>query len=387
MDFERSVNSPALEHKAFLWLLVAVSAAFAWILWPFYGAVFWGAVLAIIFAPVYRRLLVRFNGRRTLAALATLSIILLMVILPMTLLGLALMQEVSATYDMLRSGELNPALYFERLLQTLPSWATQWLERFGLADLDGLQRKLSANLTQGSQAVAKQALSLGQNTFEWLVSFVVTLYLAFFLLRDGAAVSQRIRDAVPLERVHKRMLLHKFTTVIRATVKGNVVVAVVQGALGGVAFWYLNVHGALLWAVMMAFLSLLPAVGAALVWLPVAVWFLVSGEVWQGLGLIAWGMLVIGLVDNVLRPILVGKDTKMPDYVVLVSTIGGMAIFGINGFVIGPVIAAMFMAAWDIFTHARLADALPAGSAAPAPLPAPVDDSGAVVVRPTGSAH
>ena len=96
---------------------------------------------------------------------------------------------------------------------------------------------MSASLTQGGQAVAKQALNLGQNTFDWLVSFVVTLYLAFFLLRDGAALSPRIRDAVPLERVHKRMLLHKFTTVIRATVKGNVLVAIVQGALGGVAFW------------------------------------------------------------------------------------------------------------------------------------------------------
>ena len=106
----------------------------------------------------------------------------------------------------------------------------------------------------------------------------------------------------------------------------------------------------------MAFLSLLPAVGAALVWIPVAIYFLATGAIWQGILLIAFGVLVIGLVDNILRPVLVGKDTKMPDYVVLVSTIGGMSLFGLNGFVIGPVVAAMFMAAWDIFAKARQAE-------------------------------
>jgi predicted PurR-regulated permease PerM len=363
MDSEPPLDTPALERKTFLWLLVAVSAAFAWILWPFYGAVFWGAALAILFAPVYRRLLARMNGRRTPAALATLALILLIVILPLTLLALAVMQEVSTLYEMLRSGEIDPAHYFERLLHSLPSWATHWLERLGIADLGALQRKLAANLSQGSQAVAKQALSIGQNTFDWLVSFAVTLYLAFFLVRDGAQLVRHIRDAVPLDAAYKRTLARKFTTVIRATVKGNVLVAAVQGALGGVAFWFLDVHAALLWAVLMAFLSLLPAVGAALVWLPVAVWFLVSGDVWQGVGLIAWGVLVIGLIDNVLRPVLVGKDTRMPDYVVLVSTIGGMAIFGINGFVIGPVIAAMFISAWDIFATERAADEAAADAA------------------------
>jgi predicted PurR-regulated permease PerM len=115
-------------------------------------------------------------------------------------------------------------------------------------------------------------------------------------------------------------------------------------------FWILGIQGALLWGVLMAFLSLLPAVGAALIWAPVAIYFLLTGAVWQGITLIAFGVLVIGLVDNILRPILVGKDTKMPDYVVLFSTLGGIALFGLNGFVIGPVIAALFIAAWNLFS-------------------------------------
>jgi len=141
--------------------------------------------------------------------------------------------------------------------------------------------------------------------------------------------------------------------VIRATVKGNLLVAAIQGALGGVAFWFLGVSAALLWAVLMAFLSLLPAVGAGLVWVPVAIYLFMTGVVWQSLALVAWGVLVIGLVDNVLRPLLVGKDTGMPDYVVMITTLGGMAVFGINGFVVGPAIAAMFFAVWHIYGVAR----------------------------------
>ena len=126
--------------------------------------------------------------------------------------------------------------------------------------------------------------------------------------------------------------------------------AAIQGALGGLAFWFLGLKGALLWAVVMAFLSLLPAFGAALVWLPVAIYFFLTGAIWQGVALLAWGVLVIGLIDNLLRPILVGKDTQMPDYVVMISTLGGMAVFGINGFVLGPLIAAMFIAVWHLHT-------------------------------------
>ena len=199
-----------------------------------------------------------------------------------------------------------------------------------------------------SQFIATQALSIGQNSFEFIASLFIALYLAFYMIRDGKSVARTVRRAIPLAPEHKRELLGKFATVIRATVKGNLLVAAIQGALGGIAFWFLGVGGALLCAVLMAFLSLLPAVGAGLVWLPVAVYFLVTGTVWKGFALIAWGVLVIGLVDNLLRPILVGKDTQMPDYVVLISTLGGMAVFGLNGFVVGPAIAAMFIAVWHI---------------------------------------
>lgn len=353
MNFKHFATSPTLENNAFLALLIAVSAAFFWILLPFGGAVFWGAVIAIVFMPVYGWLLRRWKNRRTLAALATVFVVVLMVVLPLILLTGTLVKEGAAFYQRVQSGEVNFARYFEQVVAVMPGWAHELLAHFGLTDYSELQARISELLGRGSQAIATYAYSMGQNALDFVIGFFVMLYLAFFLLRDGASLTHRIRTSVPLAPEHRRRLAEKFITVVRATVKGNILVAATQGALGGLAFWFLGIKGALLWAVLMGFLSLLPAIGAGLIWLPVAVYFIVSGEIWSGVGLIAYGVLVIGLVDNVLRPLLVGKDTQMPDYLVLISTIGGMAIFGINGFVIGPAIAAMFMAVWDLFAAAR----------------------------------
>ena len=338
------------EDKIFLLLIVAVSVAFAWVLSPFYGAVLWAIVLAILFAPLYRFLLASMQQRNSVAALATVLIIILIVILPLALLAASLVQEASNFYESIRSGELNIGRYFQQVISVLPPWIEQLGDRFGLTNVEEIQAKLSAGILTSGQFIAAQALNIGQNTFDFVVSLFVMIYLLFFLLRDGDTLAKRIKDAVPLRADQKTALFTRFTIVIRATVKGDLVVAVLQGALGGMIFWLLGVRAPLLWAVLMAFLSLLPAVGSALVWLPVAIYFLATGAAWQGVVLIAYGVLVIGLVDNILRPRLVGKDTKMPDYVVLLSTLGGLAIFGINGFVLGPVVAAMFIAAWDIFT-------------------------------------
>lgn len=343
----------SVEQNAFLAMIVAISLAFAWILWPFYGAVLWGTIIAVLFAPLYRRLVRLLGGRRNLAAFVTVFIIVTILILPVTLIAASLAQEAIGFYEKVESGEIDFGRFFRQVRAVLPGWATDLLDHFGVASLEALQEKLSAGLVTGSQYIATQALDIGQSTFDFVVNLFVMLYLLFFLLRDEAALSRRIRDAIPLLAEHKQDFLSKFTIVIRATVKGDLLVALLQGTLGGLIFWFLGISAPLLWGVVMAFFSLLPAIGAGLIWAPVAIYLLASGAVWQGAVLVAFGALVIGLVDNFLRPILVGKDTKLPDYVVLISTLGGISTFGLNGFVVGPVIAAMFMAAWDIFTTSR----------------------------------
>jgi predicted PurR-regulated permease PerM len=345
------MNTPRLQRTVFLLLLTGITAAFLWILTPFFGAVFWAMALALLFNPVFQWMRHRMNGRATLAALVTLLVVLVIVIMPLLLIASTLVADISIFMQRVRAGEIDFRGYFQQVVNAIPPWATVWLDRLGFGNLESIWDKVSAGLLQGGQMLGTRVLEIGQNTFQFLVNVGVTLYLLFFLLRDGVPLARTLRDSVPLAPQHTRYLLHKFTTVVRATVKGNVVVAIVQGFLGGLALWALGIGGAVFWGVVMAFLSLLPAVGAALVWAPVAIYLAATGQLWQAAALTAWGVVAIGLSDNVLRPLLVGKDTKLPDYVVLITTLGGMSLFGINGFVIGPTIAAMFMAFWALFTR------------------------------------
>jgi len=354
----------ALQDKSLLVLVLIVSLAFAWIMWPFYGAILWAVILALVFAPAHRRLLNAMPERPNLAALVTLLIIVAIVLLPLALTAASLVNEATALYERVQSGQINLGGILQRFLDALPGWASNILSRLGVTDVGDIQRTLTAILKEGSQFFATQAVVVGQGTANFIISLFVMLYLLFFLLRDGASLSRRVKDAVPLRPEPKRALFEKFAVVVRAMVKGTILVAIIQGALGGLIFWILGLHAPVLWGVVMAFLALLPAVGAAVVWGPVALYLLVTGSLLKGVILIAFGAGVIGLVDNFLRPYLVGKDTKMPDYIVLLSTLGGIAIFGLNGFVIGPLIAAMFIAVWDIAssTTARTAEKTPEAS-------------------------
>jgi predicted PurR-regulated permease PerM len=171
------------------------------------------------------------------------------------------------------------------------------------------------------------------------------------LLRDGSQLFATLIRVLPLGDGRKRQLLAKFADVSLATIKGTLVVGIVQGAIGAILFWALGIPAPVFWGSLMAVFSVLPAVGPGLIWLPAAVILLGMGQIVKGIVLIAAGVLVIGLVDNVLRPVLVGRDTQMPDYLVLLATLGGLAIFGVSGFVIGPVIAAFFLVVWDMFAQ------------------------------------
>ena len=333
----------------FMGFLTLVTLAFLAILLPFYSALMWAVILAMLFAPVQRALMRRMPRRANTATLVTLSAVILMVIIPVIGLTMSLVNQGAQIYGRIRSGELNFGAYLGKIIEAMPGWLHRMLDAQGLLDLPSIQQRLAESSSEIGQFLASQAVNIGQNTVHILASTGVLLYVLFFLLRDGGQLAAMFYRAIPLEDEPKNHLLGKFAAVIKATVKGNVAVAIVQGALGGIILWALGIQGVILWSVVMAFLSLLPAVGSGLIWGPIALYFLATGATWQGVVLLAYGVGVIGMVDNVLRPVLVGKNTKMPDYVVLVSTIGGMSLFGLNGFVIGPMIAALFMAAWDLY--------------------------------------
>ena len=197
-----------------------------------------------------------------------------------------------------------------------------------------------------------------------MLSFGVGLYVTYFLLRDGERIGGAIKRALPLAPVVVERLADKFVAVVRATIKGSGVVALVQGALGAATFAIVGLPAALLWGLLMAVAALLPAIGPAIVWAPVAVYLLATGAIWQAVVVLASGIVVIGLADNLLRPMLVGRDTGIPDWLVLVTTLGGIDLFGLSGLVVGPLAGALFITGWQIFTEQRLA-ASPSSEDAP----------------------
>ena len=287
------------------------------------------------------------GDRPNIIALLTLLLCLVIVIIPVLALITSLVAEGVTLYQKIQNGELKPGEYIDQVVNSFPAIEAFFAE-FGINFTD-VRDKVVSVFVGGSQLLAKQALGFGQNTFQFFLGLALMAYLAFFLLRDGSKLIELMIKALPLGDERERLLFSKFAEVTRATVKGNLLIAIIQGALGGFIFWVLNIQGALLWGVVMAIVSLLPAVGAALVWVPAAIYLAATGDTVSAVILTAFGTIVIGLSDNLLRPVLVGRDTKLPDYIVLLSTLGGLAMFGINGFVMGPLVAALFMSFWGIF--------------------------------------
>lgn len=341
------------EDRFFLALVAGVTIALLLLLEPFFGAIIWAIIAALLFGPANSRLIREMGGRRNTATSITLLMIMLLVVAPAILLGSLMLREITAIYQRLEAGHFDPRQMVLDLQSRLPPSVVDLLDRLGLSDLGSLQERLAGTVTTGMSALAGRAIDISQSVFGFLIALGVMLYLSFFLLRDGNKIAGKLETAIPLQPELRRSLLDKIATVIRATIKGSLVVAVVQGLIGGIVFWALGINAAVLWGTAMGFLSLLPAVGTGLVWVPVAIYLLVTGAVWKGVVLIFCGVFVIGLVDNLLRPILVGRDTRMPDYMVLISTLGGLQLFGFNGIVMGPVIAALFMAVWEVFAQAR----------------------------------
>lgn len=336
-----------IEIRAFIAMLVLVSLAFIWVLLPFWVAIFWAAAMAVVFYPLQRRLQHKFPNSPNLNTLLTLSCGVVIVVIPVLFIAFSFIQEGVMLYQKIDSGELDPSQFMEKIRSAFPV-IPETLEHLGV-DTENVRQQVSNFAVSASRNLAQQALAVGQNAFAFVINVGLMLYLTFFLLRDGSQLTRLMVRALPLGDEREHELFQKFTEVTRATIKGNIVVAMVQGALGGLILWWLGIPAAVMWGVVMAFLSLIPAIGAGLVWLPVALYLYATGDWLSGSILIAYGALVIGIADNVLRPMLVGRDTKLPDYIVLFSTLGGIALIGIHGFVVGPLVAALFMVFWDIF--------------------------------------
>lgn len=357
----------SVQHGFFFLLLAITSLAFLGVVRDFLQPLFWAVIFATLFFPLFVHLRRRLGGRASLAAALTLLTIVLVVLLPLALIGTAVTNEAAAFYERVSSGEIDLREYLRRFEEMMPV-VSNYMEQYGVS-VEDIKDNLSSVAVSASRLVASEALVIGQNALTFTVQLFLMLYVLFFFLRDGEAILEELVRVLPLGNARERRLISKFAQVSRATIKGTLVVGVVQGTMGGLLFWVLGVPGPVFWGVIMTVLSLLPAVGSVLVWGPAALILIVSGAWVKGIVMIGVGTLIIGLVDNVLRPVLVSRDTQIPDFLVLLATLGGLTAFGLTGFVIGPIIAALFLVVWDMFGEEYADDRILLWSAADEPTP------------------
>lgn len=349
-------DTTALEHWSFLLILAAVSILLVWVSWPFIGPLMWATLAAIMFQPLYKWVLIKTRGRRNPAAALSLLIIFVAVLLPALWIGSMVANEAIRLVNAFQEEPIDIVAWVNETYAMLPADLKKFATENGFANFSAIQDRLESVLGESAGMIAQQALSIGSGALGFVLSFGIGLYVLFFLLRDGARVGETILHSAPIDRAIADRLSDRFLGVVRAVIKGSGVVGIVQGTIGGIILAIAGVPSALLLGVLMAILALIPAVGTALVWAPAGVWLILTDQVWEGVFVLGAGIIIISSVDNVLRPILVGRDTGIPDWIVLVTTLGGISLAGFSGIVLGPLVAGMFLASWSIFQEQRAED-------------------------------
>lgn len=347
-------------------LAIAISLLFLWMIRDFLQVLLLAALAAGAVYPFYRGLRSRLGGRTNLAAAITVFLIVMLVVIPFTAFATIVAQQ---AVD---------------LGQTVGPWLRSQVR--GASDLEGLVERfptltpLLPYRAQIYEKLGEVGSTLGGIAVGWVtqaargaVTFLllgfVMLYALFFFLIGGRTVLQKILYYLPLPAADEEKMVNRFLSVARATVKGTFVVGFAQGGLGGLGFWGAGIPSAALWGTLMGVVSIIPGLGPVLVWLPAVVFLFLSRQTGAAFGLLVWCIAVVGTVDNLLRPWLVGKDAKMSDLLILLSTLGGIVMFGPVGFIIGPIVAALFVTIWDIYGEA-FRDVLPEAapiSVAPTP--------------------
>ena len=335
-----------LQRAFVLFFFILISILFLRLVWGFLLAVVMAAILAGLTHPLYSRLLRFFRGRRAAAAAATLVLVILLAVVP-----LAVFVEVVAMEAVQISQSVRPQV--REFIDTFdePGASLDWIPFWDRLEpfREQITKKAGEMVSAISTLLVNELSAAAQGTIRFLLKLFIMFYSMFFFLMHGREALDQVMRLFPLEEADKELLLGKFVSVSRATIKGTLVIGIVQGGLAGLAFAVVGIKGAVFWGTVMAVLSIIPGIGTALVWVPAVICLFSVGRTLPAIGLLVWCAIVVGTADNVLRPLLVGKDTEMPDLLVLLSTFGGLALFGAVGLVIGPVIAALFLAMWRIY--------------------------------------
>ncbi|PKN37839.1 MAG: AI-2E family transporter [Deltaproteobacteria bacterium HGW-Deltaproteobacteria-10] len=333
------------QNIIFLILLAFITGLLAYILKPFFFAVFWAVLIASVFAPLYKFINKKIVNPNICAGITMMGIILCL-ILPVGLLIDLLIMEIIDIYQSFNSYSSNWIGTFSEALKALskkPIFASLNLDQTFLINKSQEAFKVLTSY------VFSHISEFTQNTILVVVQFAVMLYSLFFFLRDGKRLVKTITENIPVDNKHLEHFINQFLTTAKASLKFTFIIGGIQGFLGGMIFYITGIERALVWGVLMFALSIVPAIGCALIWAPAGIIMLLLGNIWQGVTILIFGSLVISSVDNLLRPVLLGRDTQMHSLLIFLSTLGGIAAMGFSGFILGPVIASLFLAGWKLF--------------------------------------
>jgi predicted PurR-regulated permease PerM len=337
-------------RTAFVLLLVAaVTALFLAVAWSFLKPLLLGALLAGLFHPLYRWITRLLGGRQSLGAAVTLLVLLVLGLGPISVfLGIVVQQALTVSDQAIpwltqHVGAASTFNVNEWVMQRFPALARYMPSQEQLVEQVGTAAK-----TAGAFLVTL-ASRMTVTTASFLLNLFVMLYAMFFFFKDGHKILERIFYYTPLSDEDERRMLTQFASITRATIKGTVVIGIIQGALGGMAFRVAGIEGAALWGTIMTILSIIPGIGAPLVWVPFVIFLYVNGQYLTATLLLVWCGAVVTTIDNFLRPVLVGRDAQMPDLLILIGTLGGLFLFGPMGFIVGPIICGLFLTVWDIY--------------------------------------
>lgn len=329
----------------FFSLLGLITVLFLVLLRPLFYPIFWAAVFASLFKPFYEPMVKKVRSSNA-AAIILLLLIVVVIILPLFLIGALLVNESFNIYTSLSQDHSPLKDFFDRIPDLITE--NQYVKRLNINE-DILAEKFSDAAKDITNFIFTSLKGLTQNTLIFLGKFLIMLFALFFFIRDGEKFLKRAAHLFPLGEKREKMLYERFTSAARATLKGTLIIAFLQGSLGGLLFYLVGIEGALIWWILMVFLAVIPGVGCSIVWLPVGIVMLVSGYTWEGLVILLSGTFIISSVDNFLRPILVGRDIQMHPLLILFSTLGGIMVFGFSGVVIGPIITALLLSLWEMY--------------------------------------
>lgn len=329
----------------FFIVLGVVTVLFLYLLKPFFFPIFWAVVIAGIFQPLYRRINRRLR-RPNLSMTIIFLFIALIILLPLGTVAKLVFTESLQIYETLKPGTRNIDQNFQRMISAI---ADNPLVGSFHIDKDFISEKAAESVRSIANYIFVNLKELTQNMLGLLVMLAIMFYTLFFFIRDGDKFLESAIRFFSLGMGRERLLYERFLLTVRSTLRVTLIIGGIQGMVGGILFLITDIEGAVIWGLLMILMAVVPVVGCSIIWAPAGILMLINGYIWEGVLILGTGVLVISLIDNVLRPILIGKDVAMHPLLIFLSTLGGIFVFGFSGFVIGPIITSMLLAVWDMY--------------------------------------